>query len=599
MKMLHAAKWRNAVVVSVLVAVPCLVTSGCAAGNMPAGTPVIGALKPLPAPAWAAKQRELLEVNSQIAAEWDRVYLLPNGYAHVKFLHGGGVQAPDDFFEAIYKFPLLYALGAEEPAWSTFWKAWKGSLSQDTDLGLFKNEMVKYLDWHHNGEHYEPFWLAALCAPDDPEYRRLALKYASFYDGTNPDVPNYDPDKKIIRSMNSGGAGPMMKPKTTDWDSRGGKFWEAWLNCAHDGPVNLVTTCFGTNAFMLTGDEKYRRRTMEYIDAWRDRSKANNGIIPSIVNLDGKVPAEWWGGVMGWEFRSFGGLFQVNEGPTAAWGNALLLTGDKSYYDEMRKLADVLWKNRTTDAKGGVTVPRHYGKDGWRGSLHRAGGIYAAMLANLYLATMSKADLDRVLERKAIQGMAGHAGWHEGGYEPQWIQFLIGQNPQWPQQSLDRCIMGAKGQLAALKKMEDAGKTPPYNDSRQVGWAGPLVNQMTGGIMPLWHGQLHLARFRYFDPERKRPGIPPHCAALVESMTDDAATLVLVNTGKTDARTVLVQTGAYAEHQCLTVTPEGGKAVAVNGTLFAVKLAPGTGQRLRVTMKRHANTPTLRLPWDR
>ncbi|HUU22873.1 MAG TPA: hypothetical protein VM389_10095, partial [Phycisphaerae bacterium] len=162
-----------------------------------------------------------------------------------------------------------------------------------------------------------------------------------------------------------------------------------------------------------------------------------------------------------------------------------------------------------------------------------------------------------------------------------------------------RCIMGAKGQLAALKKMEDAGKTPPYNDSRQVGWAGPLVNQMTGGIMPLWHGQLHLARFRYFDPQRKRPGIPPHCAALVESMTDDAATLVLVNTGKTDARTVLVQTGAYAEHQCLTVTPEGGKAIAVNGTLFAVKLAPGTGQRLRVTMKRYANTPTLGLPWDR
>jgi hypothetical protein len=598
MKALNAANGRRAVLPLVVAAVVCLVTPGCGAGNVPAGTCVVEAARPLPVPAWAPRQRELLAVNSRIAAEWGRVYLLPNGHANIEFLHGGGVQAPDDFFECIYKFPLLYALGAADPAWETFWTAWKGSLSQCTALGLFKNEMVKHLDWHHNGEHYEPFWLAALCAPDEAEYRRLALKFAGFYDGTNPKVPNYDPDKKIIRSMNSGGAGPVLDAKTTDWDSRGGTFWEHWLDCAHDGPVNLVTTCFGTNAFLLTGEEKYRRRTLEYIDAWRDRSRANGGIIPSIVKRDGKVPDEWWGGVMGWNFRYFGGLFQVNEGPIAAWGNALLMTGDQSYYDEMRKLADELWKQRRKDEKGRTAVPRLYNDDdGWHGT--SAPGVYAAMLANIYLATMSEADLDRVIERREVQGMAGHAAWHEGGYEPQWIRFLIGQNPDWPAESLDTCIRRTKGQLAALKEMKDAGKTPPYDKTRQVGWAGPLVNQMTGGIMPLWHGQLHLARFRYFDPERKRPGISRDCAALVESMSDDAATLVLANTSKTDARTVLVQTGAYAEHQCVSVTPEGGKPTAVNGTLFAVKLPPASAQRFRVAMKRYANTPTCRLPWGK
>jgi len=317
------------------------------------------------------------------------------------------------------------------------------------------------------------------------------------------------------------------------------------------------------------------------------------------VNLDGQVPPAWWGGVLGWDFRPFGGLFQVNEGPVAAWGNALLLTGDASYYDEMRKLADELWKNRITDARGGVSVPRHRGENGWYAPLGQNGGIYAAMLANIYLATFSQADLDRVLTRAAVGGTAGHAEYHEGGYETQWIRYLAGQNPDWPEKSLDRCLRQAEGDLDALKRIKDASQSPQHKDARQAGWAGPLVNQMTGGIMPLWHGQLHLAAFRYFDPERKRPGISRDCAALVESLSPDGAQLVLVNTSKTDAHTVLVQTGAYAEHQCLSVTPEGGKTVRVDGTLFEVKLAPAAVQRLKVTMKRYANTPTLRLPWEK
>ena len=130
-----------------------------------------------------------------------------------------------------------------------------------------------------------------------------------------------------------------------------------------------------------------------------------------------------------------------------------------------------------------------------------------------------------------------------------------------------------------------------------IGWCGPLVNLMTGSIMPLWHGQLLLARFRYFDPERKRPGIPEDCAAMVDNMTDDTATLVLVNLNTEEKRTVLVQTGAYAEHQCVSVEQEDETPITVNGTCFIVELAPGSGQRMTVHMKRFVNTPTLNFPW--
>jgi hypothetical protein len=122
---------------------------------------------------------------------------------------------------------------------------------------------------------------------------------------------------------------------------------------------------------------------------------------------------------------------------------------------------------------------------------------------------------------------------------------------------------------------------------------------MTGGIMPLWHGQLLLCRFLYFDPQGRRPGIPDDCAALVETMTDDRATLALINTNQHESRTILVQTGAYAEHRCLSVQPAGGGAVAVDDSFFAVALAPGAGERFFVKMKRYAQPPTLRRPWNR
>ena len=106
---------------------------------------------------------------------------------------------------------------------------------------------------------------------------------------------------------------------------------------------------------------------IEDINAWRERAKANRGIIPSVVNNDGAVPKEWWGGVMGWNFRPFGGLFQVSSGPRAAWGNALLMTGDASYFDTLRTMADEVWKNRKTDDRRRLYVPRYIGPDGWHG----------------------------------------------------------------------------------------------------------------------------------------------------------------------------------------------------------------------------------------
>lgn len=578
---------------------------------LPPGTVVVPVDVPLAAPTWAVKQRRLLERSAEVTRRMDRLCFREDGSFRGEYVHGGGHLAPDDTFEFGGKGPLLYALGADDVVLTQWWRMYQASLRQCREQRLFVNDMSKFLDWHHNGEHYQSFWTAALCMPHEPLYRELLLKYAGFYDGTNPAVPNYDPQHKVVRSILHGGAGPIRVATRADWDAKESPFWDDWLQCGHDGPINLVVTNWGTLAYMLTGDERHRRTALEYLDAWRERARNNGGLIPSIVNADGRVPKEWWGGVMGWDFQPFGGLFQVSSGPRAGWANALLLTrGDASYYDSLRTLADAVWNNRRTDARGQLYLPRYVNAGGWHGRMgdNSMEGIYANIRANIYLATMRPDDLARVLECP-IEGRAGHEDFHEGGREGRWIRFLQGQNPKWPDEALDDNLDRVERQIAWFERhladpaLSAQGPALWIQWRVGAGYCASLVQSMTGGVMPLWHGQLLLARFRYFDPHRKRPGLPSDCAALVESITEDSATLVLVNTHATEPRTVLVQTGAYAEHRCLSVAPErtGGSNTApvpVHGSHFAVRLGPGAGQRMIVRMKRYAHDPTLRWPWS-
>ena len=109
-------------------------------------------------------------------------------------------------------------------------------------------------------------------------------------------------------------------------------------------------------------------------------------------------------------------------------------------------------------------------------------------------------------------------------------------------------------------------------------------------------GSLLHCRLRYFDPEKRRAGMPDDVAALVHAMTDDSVMVTLVNLNATEARVVTVQGGAYGEHQVISVG-EGENARPVNGRAFKVRLTAGAGTKLTIKMKRFANTPTLSFPW--
>jgi len=73
---------------------------------------------------------------------------------------------------------------------------------------------------------------------------------------------------------------------------------------------------------------------------------------------------------------------------------------------------------------------------------------------------------------------------------------------------------------------------------------------------------------------------------------------MLVNTNSAASRRLIVQMGAYGEHQATSVRV-GDRRIPLNASHFEVQLAAGAGAQLVIATKRLANDPTLQFPWAR
>jgi hypothetical protein len=180
------------------------------------------------------------------------------------------------------------------------------------------------------------------------------------------------------------------------------------------------------------------------------------------------------------------------------------------------------------------------------------------------------------------------------------VAYLQGQNPTFPESALRRDLQNVARRTAEFR----SDTTPPerrladnmldYNPASITA----LTQLMQGALVPGREGGLLLARLRYFDPEKKRAGVPADIAALVSELTDTKTVVTLVNTSDTDARTVIVQGGAYGEHRFVSVEHDG-QSHPLNARTFAVRLEPQSGAKLTLTMKRYAEPPTIPRPWER
>ncbi|MBX3437738.1 MAG: hypothetical protein KF861_09620 [Planctomycetaceae bacterium] len=572
---------------------------------------------PMPPPAWALMERELLAANAEACRRYFDHYFDERGYL-LCVERWGGDDGPDDAIENCNDWPILHALGAHDDVLTMYRKALEGHFRQYTEAktvdvpfardGMYYKEFPVMFDWLHNGEGLTVFNLQGLSDPNNLNFQNRTRRFAGFYMNEDPQAPNYDPEYKIIRSLFNGSRGPLLRKATgLDWAGDPieveGRFkprhgedtyeqmvehFKDYNDVVGDHPSNLLATSLAINAFMLTGEEKYRDWLLEYVGAWNQRIRDNNGIIPSNIGLDGTIGGEtggkWYGGVYGWGFTVFDpGAQDYQNRSTFQMGftgfmNAYLLTGgDDAYLDEWRKMFDVVNANaRMVDGK--TMYPSKYGDDGWYAFTPSP---YAPFAQELFYLSMKDDD------RKWF----GSNGW---------LDFLEGKNPNYPVLALQSDF----GQIRARHQMLLDDTTTPdtrlADDPMPINPASvnSLISLMLGGIHPGHRGSILHCRVRYFDPVERRAGIPEGVAALVEKLSADGMTLTLVNTNQVEPREVLVQAGGYGEHQFNTATVDG-ENVDIRDRLVTVRLAAGSGARIQFSMNRYANTPTMILPWDR
>lgn len=553
---------------------------------------------PMPPPDWALTQRALIKENAAAAAEFAAKYVDSRG--HFRGIERwGGNDGPDDVMETFHNWPLAHALGGDDRLLRLYEKIQEGHLDQFqrakapsvemARAGMFWREFVTSFDWEHNGEGLASFYHYGLSHPGDGLYRQRAVRYAGFYNGEDPQALNYDKQHKIIRSLHNGSRGPKLTPATVyDWggeaepgSDRHTRYKTAG-NIRGDHPLNLCATTLGMNAFLLTGERKYAEWVLEYVDAWRERILQNGGNTPTNVGLDGRIGGEWdgkwYGGTFGWNFdpQSNSRNYYMR-GVRLAMGNAFLLTHDAKYLEPLRRQIENLYAVKKEE-NGRILLPNKHGDQGWYGYVANE---HFDVQRDLYLWSMDKQYLNR-LGRDA------------------WTQYLLGKNERYPQESLREAIADLRRKVAGFRADVSTPDTRALDHAQRFNpvVTTPLVNLMTGGNEPGTSGSLVHMRLRYFDPDRRRAGVPEDVAALVDTIEDGRVTVTLVNINQTEERSVVVQTGAYGEHTALDVTT-GGRTWKVNAPWFTVQLAHGAGARLTVDMQRYANTPTLAFPWDR
>lgn len=569
---------------------------------------------PMPAPAWAFAERELLRINGKGVRLYADAFLNERGFLPITPSWGVG-NGPDDITENIRNWPLAHALGGQEFILDLWEKAWEGHLQQFgqakipqlemTRDGILQKEFIPSYDWEHISEWLGPFYYYGLSRPHDPMYEARLRRYAGFYMNEDPGAPNYDPEHHIIRSLFNGSLGPKLTPATVDdWDgpvgvdvdpnsSRRTRFVDS-ENIAGDHPLNLNATMLQLHAYMLTREEKYRNWILEYVDAWRVRIEASGGNIPTNIGLGGTVGGEWDGqwfsGIFGWNSPDGGTRNYTLRGPPEAFGAALLLTGDQGYTDVLRNQMDNLFEAaRTQD--GELLLPRYHGEEGWYGYAPIGGGPSGALgnlvnvLLDVYMWSHRPEDRERLPDPEDAQ-MRHHP-------DLRWLDFLEGEAPDYPLNALRDGFQQVQQAAERLRESGNLGANPVTTSA--------LINLTMGAADPggSTHGPLPLhAQVRHFDPARRRAGLPEDVAALVERIESERVALTLVNLSPFEPRTVTVQLGAYGEHHARAVTV-GGETYPVDASHFDVWLEPGAGARLSIDLERYAHQPSLAFPWDR
>ncbi len=636
------------------------------AAGAPAAPVVVAGLPLEGAPVWALLERELIARMEQAVPLVLARYTRPGGELLWPPREEGfaSIDALDDAYESFHNWPLLYVLGGGERLLELSHRQFEAVTRQfaryPTGKGypMVVKEYQPGYDWMHQGEGNLFFYLLCLADPEHPKSVERARRFAGFYLGEDPGAANYDAAHGVIRCAHNGSLGPAFGnfDGSPIWTAPGYglPFYDvpgvetvddledpdkarAMGEAASarrgrgDAAANLACTSLLLNAYLLTGEDRYRDWVAEYAGAWRRRAAEHGGLLPDNAGLSGVVgehlEGKWYGANYGWTWPH--GWGSLGDAVAAAAQNAVLATGDPGWWDLLRGTMDVLIA-RAIERDGKLYVPHKYGDPGrvtytpwpWLDVLRNGDGtalqrdgwfefmpMEPDLPAHLWAGSMEAADLARA---RRIEDPKRHprdriATWSrkdQGGNEAGWLAYLEGQWPGYPEAVLRHDLDSVVRRVAQMHRDEQDPAT--YGDSyfmkRNPVAAEALVQLTLGAPLPVYNGGLLVARLRHFhaaeDGGVGRPGLPPDVAALVTGLAADRTDLTLVNLHPAETRRVWVRAGAMGEHDWTTASyaVRRGKRtetvrVAVGGPLLRVDLPPTTRIDLVLGTARYAHAP--------
>jgi hypothetical protein len=642
---------------------------------------------PAPAlPAWALWQRKLIETMSASVLPFIQKYTRPDGSLIWREESEDSYQSrdgADDFYESFYNWALLYLMGGDDDLLDLAHHHFEGVTKQLTKIGLVHKEYERGYDQFHQGESYIYFYFLCLADPTHPKLIERAKRFAGFYLNEDTDIAfedrAYDEEKRLVRAPHNGSVGarwgyfdgaveygwyPYMAPyglpyedvegitsyddlKDSTLAKRMGEVMQHRMGKG-DAATNLIVTSLITNAYLLTGEEKYRDWVVNYVSAWRDRAAANNHLMPDNIGLSGEVGeyinGKWYGGLYGWSWPH--GYYNVEMAAIVGGANAFLLTQDTSYLDLPRQQMDVIhglgqvrtlgdlamslghhWvgmmQEHTPETQVFV-VPYRYTDSGWF-DYQTPSPIYPVALWNL---THSTEDWQRVQHLRETsltdwRTVIPFRSKEDAAHEQPWLCFLKGENPSYPEQILAESYFKVARRLEMIRRDDKDLLQVSIHHWQELNpvTTEALVQLTLGAPQIIYNGGLLFCQVRYFDAERKRAGLPRDVAALVEAVESDHIRLHVINTNPFERRDVVIQAGAFGEHQFLNVSYDqrtsdfpgnqgaSGYAapplttttqtVTVDDNLLRVQLPPNCEIHLKITIQRFVNTPSYALPWER
>jgi hypothetical protein len=550
-------------------------------------------------PTWAVLQRRLFDVMDEGWWVFRERYCEPDG----SLRYAGRLESrdgADDFYEAFVNWPVLYQLGGADDLLDVSKNHWEAVTRQLTGLGYLVDEFERGYDWFHLGESMIFFYSLCAADPADEDFRERAYRFAELY---LPGSANYDIATRTIRAPHNGADGPRWGTND-EWLSFGAHLasmkpfglplagvpgitrWEDLADQANadrmgaemarrlgagDVAVNLAATTLATNAWLYGHDDRFRDWSLEYVEAWEQRAKENDGIIPDNVGPSGVIgelhDGRWYGGNYGWAWPH--GVYSVGSAVCVAALNSVLLTGDVSRLELARRTMDQLYDRgivasvNDTDmsirdrweaelgedvATPTLLIPNRHGEFGWFDHQPPQLGLPAW----LWQAGFDPADRDRLTWLRQRSGydwrtVRDFRNKEEAGHEAPWLAYLAGDNPGYPEATLGVAL----SQVRRRMELIDADRTDPA-DMHVHHWqrhnpvaTEALLQLTTGTPQLLYNGGLLPMRVLYVDPDRRRPGLPPDVAALVDTVEPDRTGLELVNLSGNRSRRVIVQAGSF------------------------------------------------------